>query len=119
MGFKKRFAPMVESGTKRQTIRAKRKDGHNPHPGQTLYLYTGLRTKSCRKLGTAPCKSVEEITVDCYGINVSGIWLTWMERESMAKADGFENFQEMREFFSREHHVDLVKDGFSGLLIKW
>ena len=58
LGFKKQFAPLVEEGQKRQTIRAKRRDGRNPHAGETLFLYTGLRTKSCRKLGISGCKSV-------------------------------------------------------------
>lgn len=35
---------------KRQTIRAIRKRG-NPKKGSLLYLYTGARTKACRKLG--------------------------------------------------------------------
>lgn len=47
--FKKQFADSVESGEKRQTIRARRKN--RPQVGQTAYLYTGARTKACRKLG--------------------------------------------------------------------
>lgn len=59
LNFKKRFEPMIESGDKRQTIRAKRKDCRDPKEGQTLYLYTGMRSKGCRKLGEAPCLSSE------------------------------------------------------------
>lgn len=33
LNFKKQFAPAVEAGTKRQTIRAPRKDGRKPSPG--------------------------------------------------------------------------------------
>ena len=32
LGFQKQFAPLVESGEKRQTIRAYRKDGKDPKP---------------------------------------------------------------------------------------
>ena len=63
LNFKKQFADKVERGEKRQTIRALRADGRNPQPGQTLFLYTGMRTKSCRKLGEAVCSSVEQIDI--------------------------------------------------------
>lgn len=115
IGFKKQFAPMVEARTKRQTIRAKRKDGKNPHPGETLYLYVGLRTAYSRKLGDTVCKSVEEICIDQHGINIAGQWLLPHEVEALAKADGFDFFSDMLEFF-RKTHCELP---FYGLLIKW
>lgn len=111
LGFKKQFAHLVENGTKRQTIR-----GRAPQVGEKLYLYTGLRTKQCRKLGEAICKSVEEITIDYNGINVSGKWLSESERNALAQADGFSGFYHMKEYFQKTHGL---KDGFSGLLIKW
>jgi hypothetical protein len=127
LGFKKQFAmkvrnglrpmPFKEIGIKRQTIRSKRKDGKNPHPGETLYLYTGLRTKGCTKLGEAVCKGVEEITINWLGANVSGMWLTILGCEQLAIADGFGSFREMQEWFDMTHG-DLYH-GFSGLLIKW
>ena len=51
LNFKNQFATYVELGfrdpdhprAKRQTIRAKRKDGRDPRQGETLYLYTGKR----------------------------------------------------------------------------
>lgn len=59
LNFKKQFAPMIKEGLKpenertgrikRQTIRAYRKDGRNPHPGDVLHLFTGMRTKSCER----------------------------------------------------------------------
>jgi hypothetical protein len=117
LGFKSQFAPLVESGTKRQTIRAKRRDGKDPRVGETLYLYTGLRTKQCRKLGEEICKSVEEIIIDYNGINVSGKWLSISERDALAQADGFPSFQDMKKFFQKKPGLE---DEFSGrLLIKW
>ena len=122
LGFKKHFAPMVENGIKahpdpavkikRQSIRAKRKDGRNPHPGDRLYLYTALRTKSCRKLGIVTCQSVEEIIIESHGINVAGEWL-W-DKEALARADGFDSFEQLLAFFEKEHGLP-----FWGLLIKW
>ena len=114
LGFKKQFAPMVEAGTKRQTIRAKRKDGRNPKRGDTLYLYVGLRTKSCRKLGEAVCKSVQEICVDVKGINLSGDWLNDVAMMRIVRADGFQLWVEFLAFFRKEHGLP-----FWGLLIKW
>ena len=64
LNFKKEFADKVASGEKRQTIRALRKDGKNPRPGQKLYLYTGMRTKYCRKCGD-PLTTKELICDGC------------------------------------------------------
>lgn len=112
--FKKQFASDVESWKKRQTIRAKRKDGRNPHVGDKLYLYTGMRTKSCRKLGESICKEVHQITIDQCGINLDGDWLKACDCEHIAFHDGFISFHEMRIFFNKEHGLP-----FNGLLYKW
>jgi hypothetical protein len=114
LNFKKRFAPRVESGEKRQTIRAKREDGKNPRPGGILYLYVGQRTKGCRKLGEGRVVSVEEITIYETGIVVSGTWLLEREEVKLAHDDGFENLNEFYQFFIDEHELP-----FWGLLIKW
>ncbi|MDP2645459.1 MAG: hypothetical protein Q8P24_11000 [Desulfobacterales bacterium] len=121
LGFKKQFAPMVEAGTKRQTIRAKRRDGRNPHPGDTLYLYTGLRTKQSRKIGEVICISVEEIVITNAGINLSGVWLNNQQMMSIVRADGFTSWVDFRAFFEKTHHFMAIGDidGFWGLLIKW
>lgn len=114
LNFKKQFASAVQNGCKKQTIRAKRTDGLNPRVGQTLYLYVGARTKSCRKLGTAICKSVQQITIDEYGINIDGYWLNPMERHEFGIADGFEDFYDMKCFINHEYGLP-----FEGLLYKW
>ena len=115
LNFKKQFAPDVEARIKRQTIRARRRDGRNPQPGQILYLYTGMRTKSCRKLGTATCISVEPIAIEnsdviAVGPNV----LTVDEKFMLAKADGFHYIDDFRSFFLKTHGLP-----FYGFLIKW
>jgi len=117
LNFQARFAPLVEAGKKRQTIRAPRKDGRDPKAGQTLYLYTGMRTKDCRKLlnGEVKCKSVEKIEiVHPEGVFVSGRLLCHEERQSMAEADGFEHSGQMAEWFKREYGLP-----FEGWLIRW
>ena len=50
LNFQAQFAPLVESGAKRTTIRALRRDGRNPKRGDPLYMFTGQRTRSCRRL---------------------------------------------------------------------
>lgn len=114
LNFKKQFAPLVESGQKRQTIRAKRRDGRNPHIGDTLYLFCGLRTKSCRRLGQAVCLSVEEIHIDWTGINVAGDWIAKGQEAAFARADGFSSLSNMYDYFNKEHTLP-----FDGLLLKW
>jgi len=127
LGFKKEFAGPVERGEKRQTIRAIRKDGRAPRPGQRLYLYTGLRHASARKLGEATCKSAEKIRLlgPRGGVHASlriqvlgprGGWnqLTFEAAKRVAIADGFSGLWQMAEFFKKEHGLP-----FKGILIKW
>lgn len=114
LNFKKQFAPMVESGSKRQTIRARRKDGRNPQPGQTLYLYTGMRTTGCRKLKEVMCESCETIFIGLTDIYVGTKHLSVEEKHDLAIKDGFKYMDELREFFLKIHRLP-----FYGFLIKW
>jgi len=112
--FKKQFADDVERGKKRQTIRAKRRDGRNPHVGDKLYFYTGMRTKSCRKLGEATCIAVDQITIDEHGINLNGKWLCIYDQAVTACADGFCSSYDLKAFLRKEHGLP-----FEGLLYRW
>ncbi len=125
LNFIKEMAPKVELGlkepdhpeAKRQSVRAFRKDGRDPKAGQTLYLYTGMRTKGCRKLGEATCKSVEQISIErdvCCDVIVGISCLTYFEMIFFAKADGFNSINEFIDFFHKTHGLP-----FYGLLIKW
>lgn len=60
--FKQRFIPMVEDGSKQQTIRARRLKGFSKK-GDRLYLYFGLRTKHVRKLREEICTNVRTIII--------------------------------------------------------
>jgi hypothetical protein len=60
--FKERFVPMVKDGSKSHTIRARRKKGF-AKPGDTLYLYYGMRTKFCTKLREEICTDVKTIVI--------------------------------------------------------
>ncbi|MCK5450230.1 MAG: hypothetical protein KAI70_00540 [Candidatus Omnitrophica bacterium] len=114
--FKERFASMIESGDKRQTIRAIRKDGWVPKVGSTAYCYTGMRTKKCRKLGEFKIKSVHSIKIGRYGYSCVSIFEkeNSFKMERFAKADGFDTWEDLTCFFIKTHALP-----FRGLLIKW
>jgi hypothetical protein len=115
LNFKKQFADAVESGQKRQTIRGYRKDSRNPQPGQTLFLFTGLRSKYCRRLGEAECKNVTKLHIGEHFAVVKGVHSLGVEDiETFAKADGFNNSGEFFDFFKQNHGLP-----FYGLLIEW
>ena len=110
--FKREFAPAVESGQKRQTIRKKRK--RPTRVGETLYLYTGMRTKGCRKLKETTCTASEPIYIDINHIFVGEHELNRGEEIQLAKDDGFDSHAAFMQFF--ENHYGLP---FKGVLIKW
>jgi hypothetical protein len=112
--FKKQFASRVEEGSKRQTIRAHRKNGLDAKPGDKLYLYTGMRTKACRKLIEATCASVEAIEIHHMSVYISGRMLSAKELRDLALADGFRDATSFLSFFHKEHELPL-----HGVLIKW
>jgi len=117
--FQKQFAAAVESGEKRQTIRAKRKN--RPQVGQTAFLYTGARTKACRKLGEAEIVEVCPVLIGSKGliINYGEDIGECIENEPQdidyfAREDGFKDWPEMRDWFLKTHGLP-----FEGDLIKW
>lgn len=122
LSFNSRFASLVESGRKTQTIRAPRK-----RPivvGDRLYLYTGMRTEACRKLGEGLVERVELIHLDRRGSSVgaehpnpmrgSGVWLTESALDRLARADGFAGRKELLDWFDETHGLP-----FTGSLIRW
>lgn len=123
LNFKKEFAPLVELGlnepdhphAKRQTIRAPRKDGRDPKPGDRLYLYTGMRTVACRKLGESECKYKDPIAIEGFSSVVVGTKvLSFEEEKKLARADGFPSACEFLSFFEKTHGFP-----FYGFLYKW
>lgn len=110
--FQRRFADDVATGRKRQTIRAPRKDNRHAKPGDRLQLYTGMRTKACRKLDEGICK----ISTYC-AIREDGITLGNHPRvdiDEFAVADGFEDFESMKTWFRKTHGLPFI-----GQLIVW
>ncbi len=113
LNFKARFAPDVVAGIKTQTIRAPRKDGR-PHciPGDPLHLFTGMRTKYCRRLGKGICTERRQIWIEYGRVIVDGQPIK--DDDAFARADGFANAMQLYDFFQEEHGLP-----FEGSLIKW
>ena len=114
LNFQKQFAPLVESGEKRQTIRAPRKDGRNPKFGDRLHLYTGMRTRACRKLAERTCTAATNVTIGQSFVRLADRYLTDDECQRFARADGFESMQAMLNWFAETHGLP-----FSGIVINW
>ncbi len=113
LNFQPHFAELVESGKKCQTIRPPRK--RPIKVGDTLYLYTGMRTKACRKLGEVEVESVAQIQIR----NERDVWVNSKQldvdqRLSLAAKDGFDWFSEMADWFDRRYGLP-----FNGALIRW
>ncbi|MCJ9428569.1 hypothetical protein [Kordiimonas marina] len=116
LNFQKRFAPLVESGAKPQTIRAWRKDGRDVKQGDRLFLYTGMRTKACRKLGESICTGTSPVIIHEDGMVLGGMLLPNHTPilNSIANRDGFVSWSEMHTWFRQEHGPI-----FGGQLIEW
>lgn len=125
--FKKQFGPPILAGTKAQTIRADRK--RHARPGEMVQLFTGMRTRQCRRLGEAICIAVERVCIvlprrrhppSIIVNTMDGAFLrgaTWLPTlNSFAQQDGFRNFDEMVAFW-RENHPG--QETFAGVLIRW
>jgi hypothetical protein len=100
IGFKKQLAPKVLSGEKPFTLRALRKDGRDPKAGQTLYMFTGLRTKQCKRIAEKPCRFAVTVKLSWHSIMIPTIGtLNQIEElELFSKLDGFQNYLEFCQF---------------------
>ena len=108
--FKAQFAADVESGKKCQTIRKSKRC----KVGDEIQLYTGQRTKACRKLGDAVCTDVYEVHIN--GEAEKGYYR--VERgyggEMFYELDGFPNVLKFCEFFKNQYGLP-----FDGYVHKW
>jgi hypothetical protein len=127
LNFQEQFADDVEEGRKRRSIRAPRKDGRDPKKGRPLTLYTGMRTKACRKLGDTIVARVRPVEINHTGIVLDGkplyagdapAYQGGPDAESydgdFARADGFDSFGDMADWFEQQHGLP-----FRGNLIEW
>jgi len=122
INFKAKFADLVATGKKTQTIRRTNRF----KVGDTLQLYTGQRTKACRKLGESVVKKILQIQIFENHIRTYAPtkdpsvlkMVSTANKETlnkMAEKDGFKDFEEMKAFFVA-NYGDLP---FEGYLIQW
>lgn len=111
INFSPQFAGPVERGEKRQTIRRTMKC----KIGDKLQLYTGQRTKACRKIGDAVCKEILPVSIGRGTLEVNGSVYMSDTAAAFARADGFADYGDMWLWFSERYDVPV----FSGYVIKW
>ena len=104
------FVDQVEARTKTRTIRK----AVRAKKGDKIQLYTGQRTKECRKLvdDDATLFDVTEVTISESGVIAYGGIIN--DLEAFAKYDGFNSWPEMREFFKNIYGLP-----FTGYLHRW
>ena len=125
--FAPQFIEPVSTLVKRQTVRAYRK--RHARPGEALQLYSGMRTKHCRKLVDPDpiCIDLRQIVI-AHGagqpllIELEGRFLRESEIEEFAIADGFGGSvsdglaaQRMADFWLKTHGPRC----FGGVVIRW
>jgi len=111
--FMPQFAELVASGVKTQTLRRNQK----AKVGKRLQLYTGQRTKNCRKLIT-PDPVV--VLVDYCAIRKHYITFGNSDnhprcQDEFARADGFADYAEMYDWFCNRYKASE----FVGYVTKW
>ncbi len=121
-GFKEQFVEPLRAGTKIGTIRANGKRRH-ARPGDDVQLYCGMRRPGCFKIRPdVICQRVNEIEIHpaplgYAWVRSNGVLIhTSSELDEFAVADGFFAFEQMVEFWDREHgRIDV----FHGSHIIW
>ena len=113
--FQPRFADLVESGKKLQTIR--KRPRRMPEVGDMIicraWTGTPYRSKQ-RDLCSAPITLVKDVQIDAADVVLDGEKLSDADLERFAQADGFSSSEDMLDWFSETHELP-----FEGILISW
>ena len=114
--FKPQFAPLVEAGTKLQTVRPVPKRMPEAGDQASLRAWTGRAYWSAQRvLREVILSRVREVTIHATGqIELAGRYLTTPEMEAFARADGFADLEALLAWFRAEHGLP-----FTGILIEW
>ncbi len=112
LNFSPQFAPLVESGVKTQTIRQWRR---LICQGDKLQLYTGQRTKNCRKLRDAICRDVTYVGLTARGVTLGDKSRFPEDIDEFARLDGFDDYASMWAWFSDRYKTT----SFVGVIIRW
>ena len=124
--FQARFAPKVLDGSKRSTIR-----GRAAKVGSTAYLFTGMRTKACQRLGRGEIIHCAPITLgydhesEPFATLLDDV-LDEAAFNQLAIDDGFDCPRAMLAWFKTTYdtatpvvHADGSRIVFKGFLITW
>lgn len=121
--FKPQFAPLVESGQKRQTVRPTPKRIPRIGDDMSLREWSGKPYRSPqRELRKAKLTDIRRIIIHDDGIHFENAQRMKFRESGIedrilndfAKADGFECWQAMRDWFAQQHGLP-----FTGVLYKW
>ncbi|MGL6121667.1 MAG: hypothetical protein ACRC1W_01260 [Shewanella sp.] len=114
--FKPQFVDSIIDGTKGGTIRAYRK--YPVKVGDTMYLYTGLRSAHAKKLLEVPCIEYYDIEIESKCVTLFGNvnhnnFFLFDEPilNKFAIGDGFANWNDMCAFWKGE--------SFKGFHARW
>lgn len=116
--FQDRFADLVRSGAKKQTIRTEPKRPIAPGDVIDCRRWTGLPYRSPQEpLATGRVKEVATVRIGEGGIEqmTPSRFLLRLDPERMAIEDGFSGFPDLLDWF-RGTHGELP---FDGILIRW
>ncbi|MEM9908430.1 MAG: ASCH domain-containing protein [Cyanobacteria bacterium P01_D01_bin.44] len=115
--FKQQFVPLIRSGSKKHTIRTIGKRRH-ARPGELVQLYCGQRTAHCFKIldGDPECVRTADFVLysapEGFVWQLDGVTLDEAQRTELACNDGFQNAEQMFDFFRS-------RLPFEGMLIEW
>ena len=121
--FQKRFAEPILEGRKLGTIRAPRK--RHARPGETMHLFTGMRTKHCRLIAEKTCHIACAVELNFHrqfgpGVwKVAGIELNAATMNCLAREDGFADVLDMTAFWFDQHGREATEIKFEGVLLRW
>jgi hypothetical protein len=124
--FRSRFVDPILQGEKRQTIRHVGKRKHAVK-GDALQLYQGMRTRHCKLIMPAVCAGAGTVWINFdvprVLVNTESADEHFEARpylDTFAKADGFDSWPALVEFWSVEHFKRQAPSGiWQGVIIRW
>lgn len=111
--FQSQFADPIQQREKKQTIRQSKR----AKVGDRIQLYTGMRTKQCRKLvETDPvCVCVDYVAIRPDYLTVGDVRKHPRDRDEFARLDGFKDYADMVAWFENRYG----QPSFVGYLHRW
>jgi hypothetical protein len=111
--FSPEHVPKVESGEKNQTIRRKQRG----KVGDLCQLYTGMRTKACRKIRAddPPLIAVTYCAIRPDYLTLGDTSVAPRDLDTFARADGFKDYNHMLAWFEAKYGTPY----FIGYLHIW